>query len=114
MGLRDKEQTPKDPEPRVGDGSISQRPANQGGALAWVVEVDGVEWQAEETYVKMSPAECVPAAGRRQRVKGGERKHLRAIRHLPWNRRPAARGRGEEHRAPLVLRLAASVSPLTS
>lgn len=56
-GLRDKEQTRRDPEPRMGDGSIRQRPANQGGAPAWVVEVDGVGWQAEETYVKMSPAE---------------------------------------------------------
>jgi hypothetical protein len=107
-------------------GGGSPRPRDQREVWAWVGEGGGVGWQggAEKPgdwvrggLGRREPAEAwglerVPAARRRQRVEGGERKHLRAIRHLPGKGRPAMGGRGEEPQpAPLALPPAASALP---
>lgn len=59
--------------------------------------------------------ECVPAAWRRQRVKGGKRKHLRPIRHLLRGKAcRLRRGEGCAERRPRTPSAAPSVGPQPS
>lgn len=56
--------------------------------------------------------ECVPAAWRRQRVKGGKRKHLRPIRHLLRGKAcRLRRGEGCAERRPRTPFVAPSLGP---
>ena len=99
-------------EPGVGDGEQVGLGTREGLGLG-PPKALGVGWQGRAGGVwgrgqrgsggqgRARAPECVPAAWRRQRVKGGKRKHLRPIRHLLRGKacRPR-RGRGARSASP--------------